>query len=81
MTKADVIFTIAGKANITRKQATAAVDCILSCIETSDRTELRGFGVFKKKHRDERMGRNPKTGADVLVPEKTVLTFKSSMVL
>jgi DNA-binding protein HU-beta len=81
MTKKDLIVEIAFKSAITRKQAGDAVDCILSCIETSDRTEIRGFGVFKKKFRDERMAINPKTGADVLVPAKAVIVFKSSMVL
>jgi len=81
MTKADVIVKIAKEAEITKKEAGAAVDCILSCIETSDRTEIRNFGIFKIKHRAERMGRNPRTGADVLVPAKAVIAFKSTMVL
>jgi nucleoid DNA-binding protein len=81
MTKFEVIAKIAKEAEITQKQATTAVDCILSCIETTDRLEIRGFGVFKKKFRAERMAKNPKTGADVLVPAKNVLTFKSSMVM
>jgi DNA-binding protein HU-beta len=81
MTKGDLTRIIAGEAEITYTQAGAAVDCILSCIETSDRLEIRGFGVFKKKFRAERMALNPKTGADVLVPAKNVLTFKSSLVM
>jgi integration host factor subunit beta len=42
-----------------------------------DRVELRGFGAFSVKHRDARIGRNPRTGAHVPVNEKTVPFFKT----
>jgi len=39
--------------------------------------ELRGFGAFSVKHRDGRVGRNPRTGESVEVPEKSVPFFKT----
>jgi integration host factor subunit beta len=42
-----------------------------------DRVELRGFGAFSVKQRDARMGRNPRTGEAVPVPEKAVPFFKA----
>ncbi|GAM04730.1 MULTISPECIES: integration host factor subunit beta [Novosphingobium] len=40
------------------------------------RVELRGFGAFSTRHRDSRVGRNPRTGESVEVPEKRVPYFK-----
>ncbi len=50
---------------------------ITAALARGDRVELRGFGAFSVKHRDARMGRNPRTGAAVPVPAKTVPFFKS----
>ncbi|MEM9780907.1 MAG: integration host factor subunit beta [Pseudomonadota bacterium] len=50
---------------------------ITSALERGDRVELRGFGAFSVKTRDARMGRNPRTGASVPVPEKRVPFFKA----
>ena len=41
-----------------------------------DRVELRGFGAFSARARNERVGRNPRTGADVAVPSKAAPYFK-----
>ncbi len=50
---------------------------ITAALARGDRVELRGFGAFSVKKRDARMGRNPRTGAAVPVPEKTVPFFKA----
>ncbi|MEM6971525.1 MAG: integration host factor subunit beta [Pseudomonadota bacterium] len=50
---------------------------ITSALERGDRVELRGFGAFSVKTRDARMGRNPRTGESVPVPEKRVPFFKA----
>ena len=50
---------------------------ITAALARGDRAELRGFGAFSVKHRDARMGRNPRTGAAVPVPAKTVPFFKA----
>jgi len=41
-----------------------------------DRVELRGFGAFSARARNERVGRNPRTGAEVAVPSKAAPFFK-----
>jgi integration host factor subunit beta len=46
-------------------------------LERGDRVELRGFGTFSVKHRDARVGRNPRTGDTVSVAPKTVPFFKT----
>lgn len=50
---------------------------ITDALSRGDRVELRGFGAFSVKHRDARIGRNPRTGESVEVPEKRVPFFKT----
>jgi integration host factor subunit beta len=50
---------------------------ITAALARGDRVELRGFGAFSVKHRDGRMGRNPRTGDTVPVPAKSVPFFKT----
>lgn len=50
---------------------------IAEALARGDRVELRGFGAFSVKTRDARVGRNPRTGAAVDVPEKRVPFFKT----
>lgn len=52
-------------------------DSISEALSEGDRVELRGFGAFSVKHRDGRVGRNPRTGESVEVPEKSVPFFKT----
>ncbi len=52
-------------------------DEIIAALAQGNRVELRGFGAFTVKHRAARMGRNPRTGETVAVPEKFVPFFKS----
>ncbi len=52
-------------------------DEIIAALARGDRVELRGFGAFTVKHRAARLGRNPRTGEKVSVPEKFVPFFKS----
>ena len=59
------------------KIVNAILDEITSALSRGDRVELRGFGAFSVKHRDARVGRNPRTGALVPVNEKTVPFFKT----
>ncbi len=59
------------------KIVNAILDEITGALSRGDRVELRGFGAFSVKHRDARVGRNPRTGAQVQVDEKTVPFFKT----
>ncbi len=80
MTKADLVEDVANKADITKKQAKVIVDTfidsIIEALHNHEKTELRGFGSFRIRHRDARTGRNPRTGEQVEVPEKIVPYFK-----
>jgi integration host factor subunit beta len=50
---------------------------IIAALARGDRVELRGFGAFSVKHRQARIGRNPRTGADVSVNRKSMPFFKT----
>lgn len=51
-------------------------DEITRALATGNRVELRGFGAFSVRHRDARVGRNPRTGQSVSVEEKHIPFFK-----
>ncbi len=55
----------------------AILEEIVTALARGDRVELRGFGAFSVKNRPARMGRNPRTGEQVVVSEKSVPFFKT----
>jgi integration host factor subunit beta len=82
MTKSDLIKRLA-EANphlyvrdIERIVATIFEE-IGSALARGDRVELRGFGAFSIRSRGARLGRNPRTGDEVDVPDKAVPYFKT----
>jgi len=78
MNKGDLVNEVA-KVLSTKKDAQAAVDCVLSAIiETLKKEEtvtLIGFGTFKVAQREARKGRNPQTGAEMKIPARKVPKF------
>ena len=54
---------------------------ISDALANGDRVELRGFGAFSVKHRDARVGRNPRTGETVQVAAKRLQFFKTGKAL
>ena len=82
MTKADMIEKISEKMNgLTRREIEVIVnsvfDSIRDALTRGDKVEIRGFGSFRLRDRRTRVGRNPKTGAQVTVPAKKVPFFKA----
>jgi integration host factor subunit beta len=80
MTKAELVEQVARDTLLTKKHAELVVntvfDSIVESLKDGDKIELRGFGSFRIRRRDARVGRNPKTGASVQVPAKRVPYFK-----
>lgn len=56
----------------------AVFDAIKDRVERGEKVRIKDFGTFQMKTRAARTARNPRTGEEVKVPEKTVLTFKAS---
>jgi integration host factor subunit beta len=52
------------------------LDSIVDALHRDEKVELRGFGSFRIRQRDQRTGRNPKTGDKVHVPPKKIPYFK-----
>jgi integration host factor subunit beta len=82
MTKADLIEEVSRVVEFTRKESEVIVEAIFSSVVKSlkdgDKIEIRGFGSFRTRQRQSRVGRNPKTGARVEVPAKRIPYFKPS---
>ena len=82
MTKAELIEEVSRVVEMTRKDSEVIVeaifDSIVRSLRTGDKIEIRGFGSFRTRQRQPRIGRNPKTGAKVDVPAKRVPFFKPS---
>ena len=81
MTKSDLIGELAGRfPQLVAKHADLSVKMILDAMAEAlakgDRIEIRGFGSFALNYRPPRVGRNPKSGEKVDVPEKWVPHFK-----
>jgi integration host factor subunit beta len=82
MTKAELIDDVSRAVEMSRKDSEIIVETIFESIVKSlrsgDKIEIRGFGSFRTRQRDARVGRNPKTGARVEVPAKKIPYFKPS---
>ncbi|MCW5964561.1 MAG: integration host factor subunit beta [Bryobacterales bacterium] len=82
MTKADLIDEVARVVEMTRKDSEVIVetifDSVVRSLHSGDKIEIRGFGSFRTRQRQPRVGRNPKTGSRVDVPAKRIPYFKPS---
>ena len=54
------------------------LDEILQALSEGDRIEIRGFGTFETKYRRPKVGRNPRTGEEIEIPEHSSPNFKFS---
>ena len=67
---------------LTKKRATELVDAtfeiIKTCLEKGDKVLLTGFGKFKVKFKWARKGRNPKTGEQIILDSRRIVTFQAS---
>src|SRR2546430_2415455 len=82
MTKADLVEEVSRVTELTRKDSEVIVDTlfesVIKALKNGDKLEVRGFGSFRVRQRNARVGRNPKTGEKVEVPAKRVPYFKPS---
>ena len=81
MTKSELILRITSKNSyLYHKDVYKIIDTLFNCVtkalKDGDRVELRGFGTFTTKLRNARIGRNPKTGDPVAIPQKKMPFFK-----
>ena len=82
LTKADIIQAVAEQNGFTKKKATDTIETLLEImkrtLESGDDVLISGFGKFCVKKKDERKGRNPATGKDMMLAPRRVVTYKCS---
>ena len=80
MTKRELVIRVANQLEMTQSEVAKVIENVFDTISSSlaegERWELRDFGVFEVKTRASRIGRNPRTGDQVPVPERRVVTFR-----
>lgn len=85
LTRADLAETINRKMGFSRAESLQIVEAILRhmCESLSDgqNVKISGFGSFILRDKNERVGRNPKTGVEVPITPRRVLTFRASQLM
>jgi integration host factor subunit beta len=86
MTRSELVEELAARFHqLTQRDTEFAVKAILDAMNDAlvrgHRIEIRGFGSFSVTHRAPRMGRNPRSGESVAIPEKRVPHFKPGKAL
>ncbi|MCL2639153.1 MAG: HU family DNA-binding protein [Oscillospiraceae bacterium] len=85
MTKADLITAVAQKAELTKKDAdaalTAVIDSITEALQKGEKVQLVGFGSFEVRERAAREGVNPQTQKKIKIPASKVPAFKAGKAL
>ena len=81
MNKTELIDAIAEESGLTKVDARKALDafvvCSINALKEGDPVSLVGFGSFSIADRVARKGRNPKTGAEIMIEAKKVVKFKA----
>ena len=85
MTKQDIINQVSSRASLSRVKAEEAVETVIELIKESlghgEPVILRRFGTFQVRAKSKRVGRNPKTGEEIPIKARRVVTFHSSQKL
>ncbi|HEX6923046.1 MAG TPA: HU family DNA-binding protein [Bacillales bacterium] len=85
MNKTDLINSVAESSQLSKKDATKAVDSVFETISDSlkqgDKVQLIGFGNFEVRERSARKGRNPQTGEEIEIAASKVPAFKPGKAL
>ena len=83
--KQDLIAKVAETAELSKKQAALVVNTVFETISESlsngEKVQIIGFGSFNVRERAERKGRNPQTGAELVIPASKVPGFKAGKAL
>ncbi len=81
MTKADLIDSLSGEFELSKRQVGEMIDMLLdeikSALQAGDKVQLIPFGSFVVRDRKKREGRNPKTGEKLMIPARRVPAFSA----
>lgn len=82
MTKSELVAKTAEKAGITKASAeravNAAIEAVVEALTKGERVAIPGLGVFNVRTRKARKGRNPRTGKEITIPARKVVSFTAA---
>ena len=85
MTKAELVDIICGKTGFTRGESVEFLEQVFAIMKETlgkgEKIKISGLGNFVVREKRPRKGRNPKTGEEITISARRVLTFKPSLVL
>ncbi|MFQ5581542.1 MAG: integration host factor subunit alpha [Mariprofundaceae bacterium] len=85
MTKAEIAKIVHDRVGLSKKESGQIVEAVLDVIrdslENGEDVKISGFGHFMVRNKHARRGRNPKTGGDITIASRRVVTFRSSQLL
>ncbi len=85
LTRADLSNAVYREIGLSLSESTQLVDAVLeeisAALSEGNSVKLSSFGTFKLRRKKERVGRNPKTGVEVPITPRTVLSFNASNIL
>ncbi len=85
LTRADLSNAVYREIGLSLSESTQLVDAVLEevsgALANGEQVKLSSFGTFKLRRKKERIGRNPKTGVEVPITPRTVLSFNASNIL
>ncbi len=85
MNKSELISQVAETSELSKKDATKAVDAVFEAIagalQSGDKVQLVGFGNFEVRERSARKGRNPQTGEEIEIAASKIPAFKPGKAL
>ncbi|MCC6924757.1 integration host factor subunit alpha [Novosphingobium sp.] len=85
LTRADLAEALNRKLGLSRSESLSMVESILDhmsgALEQGENVKISGFGTFLLRDKAQRIGRNPKTGVEVPITPRRVLTFRASQML
>ena len=80
MVKHDIVTQVVNRTGLSKTKAEMVVETVFEtmkrAMERGERIELRGFGVFNTRPRKTGIGRNPRTGEEVVIPPGKAVRFK-----
>jgi DNA-binding protein HU-beta len=91
MNKTEMAMKLAKRSGLSQGKAAEILDLVFSAqprkgiiataLDSGEKVTIPGFGTFATKHRGMRQGRNPATGATIMIPAKKYVTFKPGKTL
>ena len=85
LTRADLADTVHHKVGLSRADSLSMVESILrlmcESMANGENVKISGFGTFLLRDKGERIGRNPKTGVEVPIAPRRVMTFRASQIM